>query len=141
MPKRIIPLLISILAGALSTPLAYFYVLAVNQGAGEAYSVWLWCMYPILLVLAVFLGYRWSFRAWQYGVLAVISSYMSALIIIPGVGSLLPVEISAELFYSIPAGIAGWLGGRVSDKRQKGQKTGSGMRNCIIEKPPARRLG
>ncbi len=117
MSKRKIPIIISIVCGALSTPLAYFSLVAVERGTEAAYSVWLWYMYPVLLLISVFLGYRWPFKAWQYGVLAIISSYISAFVIIPGVGSLLPFEIIMELLYSIPAAIAGWLGEHMSKRK------------------------
>ena len=110
------PLLASLLAGFLSTPFTYFLALVFGLGAGAAYSIWLTVMYPVLMILVFFLGYQWPFKARQYGFLAVMSSYVGALIFIPGAGNLLPFEIVAQLFYSIPAVFAGWLGAYLSIK-------------------------
>lgn len=112
------PILISIVAGILST------VIAINIGGGprSGYSIWLSYSYPALLVLAVFLGYKWPDRAWRYGVIAVISSYVTALFILPGAANLLPFQIILEAIYSIPAAFSGWLGSRWSNTKGKVEK-------------------
>lgn len=107
---RSLPVFLSVIAGGVSTPLAYAIALAVGRGGDAAYSVWLWFMYPTLLVIAAFLGYRWPSGSWQYGFIAVVVSYVAALIVVPGAGNMLPFEIIAELIYSLPAAYAGRFG-------------------------------
>ena len=118
---RKIPLIVSLLVGFLSTPFAYLLALAFERGADAAYSIWLIGMYPILIIIVFFLGYRWPINAGQYGFIAVISSYVGALVVIPGAGNLLPLEIIMELLYSIPASFSGWLGAYLS-RKNKGVK-------------------
>jgi len=108
--SRSVPILVSVIAGGASTPLAYAIALALGRGNEAAYSIWLWFMYPALLVMSAFLGYRWPSGAWQYGFIAVVVSYIGALIVVPGAGNLLPFEIIAELLLSLPAAYAGRLG-------------------------------
>ena len=103
--KFISPAWMAALAGIVSA--AGAYGMAVALGNVKTFNVWLWVMYPALLVLVALIGYRNPHRAWRYGVFAVFASYLGALIVVPGVGNLLPFELLLHGALAVPAAIVG----------------------------------
>jgi len=101
------PALLSILFGAIATLLSYAISL---QWGGKAFTIWIWFMYPLLLVVSMYLGHRIKRRAWIWGVLMVYSSFLAALVVVPGAGNLFPFEFLFHTLLAIPAAFVGLLG-------------------------------
>lgn len=87
---------------------------AINEGLGnppnDAWSLWYWIGYPVILLMAALLGYFVPNGVWRNGPVAVFASYVAALYLVPQTGNLLPFELLWMGLLSAPAAWAGKAG-------------------------------
>jgi hypothetical protein len=101
------PVILSVILGAITTMLSHGYSTVVG---GKTFTIWIWTMYPLLLVASMFLGYKLKRRPWLYGIVMIYSSFFAALIVVPGAGNLFPFEFLFHTALAIPAVLTGLLG-------------------------------
>jgi hypothetical protein len=77
---------------------------------GKAFTAWIWSMYPVLLIASMYFGHRLKRQPWLWGILMVYSSFITALIVVPGAGNLFPFEFLFHSLLVIPAVLSGLLG-------------------------------
>jgi hypothetical protein len=84
---------------------------AINQEIGkppnDAWSLWYWIAYPLILVTAIGLGYWVPRKSWLSGPTAIFASYVAALFLVPQTGNMLPFELLWMAILAVPAA---WLG-------------------------------
>jgi len=78
---------------------------ALNRPANDAWTLWYWIGYPLLLLLSLGVGYWTGKATWFHGLLAVVGSYVAALILVPQTGNLLPFELLWMGILAIPAAL------------------------------------
>lgn len=77
----------------------------LNRPPNDAWTLWYWIGYPLLLLLSLGVGY-WTGKApWFHGLLAVAGSYVAALILVPHTGNLLPFELLWMAILAVPAAL------------------------------------
>ena len=112
------PLVTSALIGAILW-LPFFAAEAILQ-SGRLWSMWFWLGYPALLVCMFFVGYRSKQASWLDALVALASSYLIAILVIPGTGNMLPFEIALVLLLVIPAAVAVRMGRRLQSEKRGG---------------------
>lgn len=114
------PTIVSILVGSITTPIVYMIALSIGRGTAAAHSIWLATMYPAILLFTAFYSVNSPNGLSKCGVIAIFSSYFTALMIMPEAGNLLPLEIIYHFILSIPAWFIGYFIAR--DKIKKHEK-------------------
>jgi hypothetical protein len=94
---------------------------AINQAIGkppnDAWSLWYWVGYPLILLSTAILGYWSQNKIWLIGPIAVFASYIAALFLVSQTGNMLPFELLWMAILSAPAAWAGKVG---ADFRKSG---------------------
>ena len=71
-------------------------------GLGSLNGLWYAVAYPLMMAAAFFLS-RWHpNRPWLLAASAVFVSYVTALIVVPGTGNLLPFEVAIMAVLTVP---------------------------------------
>lgn len=104
------------LASAVVGALVWVPLIATNRALGhpgnEAWTLWYWLGYPALLAFLFGIGTRLKVYSWSRGLIAVFSSYLTALLLVAHTGGLLPFEILAMGVLSVPAILAERMGAK-----------------------------
>ena len=73
---------------------------------------------PVVCVLAAMLGFVEPRKTWRWGV-APLAGQFACMLLLVGVGNLLPVGLMVFGMLSIPPVIAAWLGGVIARRAQR----------------------
>jgi hypothetical protein len=96
-----------------------FVVETLRHHPGHLWSMWYWVGYPMLLFGVFFIGYRTKQGLWVYGPVSLLSSYITALLLIPNTGNLLPFELLIIALFSVPAILLAKMGARLSSEAKQ----------------------
>jgi hypothetical protein len=83
---------------------------AMGKSPNDAWSLWYWIGYPMILLTTAALGYWAQNKTWLMGPIAVFASYIAALFLVPQTGNMLPFELLWMAILSAPAAWAGKVG-------------------------------
>jgi len=118
MPRQsfVLPFTIAIVAGAL-----LWWLTSAFTGAREAWdSAFYWRItYPLSIVVAAVLGYRYPVGAWLWGALVMLGQAV-ILSLGPGSWNLWPLTLVALVVQGVPAVVAAWLAARLRRRREWG---------------------
>ena len=104
--------LLAVLVGVILWP----PLIILNQLSGNApNNAWMWwyvIAYPLILLMSFGLGRRLPTASWRPAPVAVASSYVVALALVPQTGTLLPFELAVMVVLALIGAGVGKLGSR-----------------------------
>ncbi len=119
--------LLAVVGGAL-----VWALVATISGKREAWdSEWYFTLgIPAVCLLAAVLGYLEPIRPWRWG-LAPNVGQLACMLVMQGVGSMLPMGVILLAIMSIPAMITAWMGAAIGREWRVGGSRDRGQRESI----------